>query len=76
MDKNNQNEKANLKPHYYLVREKVLVRKKNEDPYKFSYQIIKVCKNRTVTIHCGAVQERINIIIIKSIISNDQIGNA
>ena len=38
---------------------------KCEESYKVPYQITKVWKNETVTIHQGAVQERINITLVK-----------
>ena len=48
INKNNQNKNINCKPHYYTVREKVLVCDKKltkyEEPYKVLYPITKVCK--------------------------------
>ena len=69
IDKRNQNENDNSKPHSYRLCDKVLVRYKKvnkcDDPYNSPYPITKVWKNGTVTIHRGVVQERINIGWIK-----------
>ena len=69
IDKNNQNENKNCKPHIYEIHGKVLVRNKNtnkdEEPHKRPYQITNVWINRNVTIHRGAVQYCMNIIWIK-----------
>ena len=69
MYKNNQLENKNLKPHTYIIWDEVLVRNKKvhkyEEPYVGPYLITQVWTNVNVTIHRGAVQERINIIWIK-----------
>ena len=58
IDKNNQLENKTCKPHTYITRDKVLVRKNKSNKYKETY----VSTNRIVTMRRGAVQERINII--------------
>ena len=69
IDKNNQNQHTNRKPHNYRVHDKVPVRNKKsnkyEEPYKLPYPITKVCTNVNVTIRRGAVQYCINIRCIK-----------
>ena len=68
--KNNQNDNINFKPHYYTVREKVLVcdqkATKYEEPYKVLYPIPKVWTNVNVTICHVSVKDCINIRWIKS----------
>ena len=68
IDKKNQLEDKNCKPHTYRIQEKVSVRiKKNyKDPYIDPYPITQVWTNGNITIRRGAMQERINIIWIKT----------
>ena len=69
MEKSNQLENKNRKPHTYRIRYKILVRNKRvnkyEEPYVGPYPITQVSKNVNVTICLGALQERINMIWIK-----------
>ena len=69
IDKSNQIENKNRKPHIYIIRDKLLVRNKKEnkyeEPYVGHYPITQVWTNGNVTTRRGAVQERINIIWIK-----------
>ena len=75
---NNQLENKNRKPQIYRIRDKVLVRYKEEnnyeDPYVGPYPITQVWTNgnvkihweaENITIHWGAIQECINIIWIE-----------
>ena len=65
IDKNNQIENKNRKPHIYRIQDKVLVRNKKSNNYKElyvgPYPIDQVWNNGNVTIHRGAEKERINI---------------
>ena len=67
MNINNNNNK--IQQHNHRVYEKVIVsdNKENryEEPYKSPHQITKVWKNGTHTIHQDAVQEHINIKIVR-----------
>ena len=69
IDKNKQLKNKTRKPHTYIIQEKLLVRNKNsnkyEEPYVGPYPITQVWTNGNVTIRRGAVQERINIRLIK-----------
>ena len=60
IDKNNQIENKNRKPHTYKIRDKVLVGNKNsnkyEEPNVGPYPITPVWTNGNVTIHQGAIQ--------------------
>ena len=65
IDKNNQLENNNHKPHTYRIQEKLLVHNKKankyEETYVGNYPITHVWTNGNITILCGAVQEHINI---------------
>ena len=69
IDKNNQLENKNRKPHTYIIRDRVLVCNKkvdkHEKPHRGAYLITQLWTNGNVTIYRGAVQERINIRHIK-----------
>ena len=62
--------KKNSKTHIYRILDKVLVRNKKEnkhgDTYVSSFMINKIWNNGNVTISWDAVQERIEIIWIKT----------
>ena len=69
IDKNNQLEDKNCKPHTYRIRNKLLVRNKKankyEELYVGPYPINQVWEYGNVTIRWGAVKECINNIWIK-----------
>ena len=70
MDKNNQLENKNCKPHIYIIQNRALLRNKKsneyEEPYVVPYPIAQVWTNGNLAIHRGAMQDRINIRCIKS----------
>ena len=64
INKNNQLENKNCKPHTHIIRKEVLVRNKKENKYEElyvgPYLITQVWTNGNFTIRRGTIQERIN----------------